>query len=56
MDQSLLVSLLTRIQTQEAAISLSQLQDMRARALDTVAAYLENVAVTYSGRGEAQGT
>lgn len=55
-DQSVLVSLLTRIQTQEAAISLSQLQDMRARALDTVAAYLENVAVTYSSRGEAQGT
>ena len=52
-DQSVLVSLLTRIQTQETAISLSQLQDMRARALDTVAAYLENVAVTYSSRGEA---
>lgn len=55
-DQDLLLSLLARIQKQEASVSLTQLQDMRSRALETVAAYSENVRVAYSAGEEAQKT
>ncbi len=55
-DQDLLLSLLARIQKQEASVSLTQLQNMRSRALETVAAYSENVRVAYSAGEEAQKT